>query len=949
MLTTGKLEPMTSPARKLPWWTFVVPGPAFGLSLFLLKLGPRSAAAGCSAAIVVLIMTLWWGPRVIPAVVVTSIVFGTLSGLSLQHALLLALPHATGALAAIALIRLWDVDVALRGRRDLALVFAFGILLPSLLSGAHRSAQNMSLGRVGADQAASAYLAEWASSLAVFLFLGLPLLRFVTPRLQARGWTRRLLPPSPAQQRAPAWHLLGKVVLFGLAVVLPVILPARPYYLLLALPVLVSALAFGLDGAIPVVAATVLSHALAPLFGGVPGHIPESLPSTWTLPGDWAVLVVGGLGVVAGQVVSELREQARRVGPISSSLKKREDLISALVDNMPAVVFIKDREGRYSLVNRELERIAWPREEMLGQRDIELYPAALAAELREHDRQVMEQGQARYYEEVVPSPVELRHYMVIKFPLYDEGGQVEAVCGIATDVTDMKRVTERLRDSEAFLNMAIDAARIGTWSWDCVTDEVRWSETVPAIMGVSESEFDGRFQSVHAAVHADDWPELQKQIARALEPGAPDYRAEFRVVGPGGRLRWVEARGLVVPDEQGRPLRMTGTVADITERKELEVNVLQAQKVEVIGRLAGGVAHDFNNLLTSILGYADLLRQRVSGDDEAELYLSRIVDASRRGGGLTQQLLGYARKQVAQPEVLELNLLVRRVVQLMRRLTRADIEIICDLEPDLGAIRADPVHVEQVLMNLWVNAQDAMERGGRLALRTLILDITDRTQAPTGMIEPGSYIALQVSDTGHGIPPEILPHVFDPFFTTKPVGQGTGLGLSTSLGVIEQGGGHIQVQSETGVGTTFTVLFRSAEPQQVRRATEPPTAEQLGGRETILFVEDDGAIRDLVATSLARYGYRILRASNGVEALTMAREHAVDLLVSDVVMPRMTGTELAAVLTEEKPHVRILLTSGYAEPLGDGDGALPAGVHFLQKPYAPAVLARRIRAVLDAQ
>jgi two-component system, cell cycle sensor histidine kinase and response regulator CckA len=417
-----------------------------------------------------------------------------------------------------------------------------------------------------------------------------------------------------------------------------------------------------------------------------------------------------------------------------------------------------------------------------------------------------------------------------------------------------------------------------------------------------------------------------------------------------GALIWGLTTKVPVRDARGQIAGLVGISRDITARKRLEAQFRHAQKMEGIGRLAGGVAHDFNNLLTAITGYAELARDTLAPDDPLDGDLQAILDAANRATALTRQLLVFARKQVLEPQVLQLNELVLNLDKLLRRLIGEDIEFVTLPAPELWSVKADANQIEQILVNLAINARDAMPRGGKLTIEiaNVLLDAAYVRQHMGA--RRGSYVMLAVSDTGVGMPPEVQARVFEPFFTTKEAGKGTGLGLATCYGIVKQHGGSIWVYSEVGHGTTFKVyLPRTTEVADDRRTDASPAV--LGGSETVLLVEDEGTVRQLATRVLRQLGYTVLEASDGVEALRVAGEHSgmIDLLLTDVVMPQLGGAVLATRLRETYLRLKVLFMSGYTDQAIVDHSLLEPGVAFLQKPFAPELLARRVREVLTVE
>ncbi len=462
------------------------------------------------------------------------------------------------------------------------------------------------------------------------------------------------------------------------------------------------------------------------------------------------------------------------------------------------------------------------------------------------------------------------------------------------------------------------------------------------------------------------WPahEALGQVACALlfkdpahEPDEPrtlvrergEWQGELRQVTRDGREVVVASRWSLLRDGQGRPRAYLVVNNDITDQKRLEAQLLQAQRMEAVGQLAGGVAHDFNNLLTVINGYTDILLANTRPDSPAYEPLREIQKAGGRAAGLTRQLLAFSRKQILAPVVLDLNALVRELEKMLLRLIGEDVEVAVVLDPDLGRVRADPGQVEQVIMNLVVNARDAMPTGGKLTIETRNVQL-DRTYGEEHRyVQPGPYVMLAVTDTGVGMPPDVKARIFEPFYTTKGPGKGTGLGLSMVYGIVKQSGGSIEVYSEPGRGTTFKIYLPRLAEAGVGAAAAAGAVHIPRGSETVLLAEDEDGVRTFVVQALGALGYTVLEARDGSEALDHCATHAgpVHLLVTDVVMPRMSGRELADRAAALRPQVKVLYLSGYTDDAVVRHGLLSEGVAFLQKPFTTAVLARKVRQVLD--
>ncbi len=427
------------------------------------------------------------------------------------------------------------------------------------------------------------------------------------------------------------------------------------------------------------------------------------------------------------------------------------------------------------------------------------------------------------------------------------------------------------------------------------------------------------------------------------------WSGEALFVGADGVPRPTSQVVLAHRDGKGHVEFVSTTARDLTAQKALEAQLLQSQKMEGIGRLAGGIAHDFNNVLTAIVGAAELARLALPRDHVARDSIDLVVKATGRAHALTRQLLTFARKQASQPKIVAIHQLIHDTEQLLRRLIGEDIELVTMTSADLPAIRVDPGHFEQLLINLVVNARDAMPRGGRLVIATeLVPGEGMRINDPE--LPAPDMVRLTVSDTGTGMTDEVLAHLFEPFFTTKEAGRGTGLGLATCYGIVKQAGGEIRVESTLGVGSAFFADFPAQkEPAVEEPRSLPAPVKSTGGHETVLLVEDEQIVRDLAVRVLREAGYRILPAARGDEALAIARQHGapIDLLVTDVVMPGMNGRDLALALMAERPGLAVLYMSGYNEELTEPHGVLPSGRQFLAKPFTPQTLVGRVRELLD--
>ena len=484
-------------------------------------------------------------------------------------------------------------------------------------------------------------------------------------------------------------------------------------------------------------------------------------------------------------------------------------------------------------------------------------------------------------------------------------------------------------------------------------------ERIPAVVWTTDREL--RFTSIQGAgLVSGEWEAGmigkrlvksdagQKDIAPVKEHLAAlaGHKAAYDVSVNG---KDYQAHVAPLTSSDGEIIGCIGLAVDVTERKALEMQMRHAQKMEAVGRLAGGIAHDFNNLLTVITGYSDLTLLRLELNDPLRNNLDEVNRACERAAGLTRHLLAFSRKQVLKPKVLNINTTVSEMNRMLPPLIGEDIDLVIELCPDLGQVKADSGQIEQIIANLAVNARDAMPFGGELAIRTSNIVLDEEIARRYESVQSGPYVLLTVTDTGNGMNPETLRQVFEPFFTTKEVGKGTGLGLSTVYGIVKQSGGYISVDSEVGRGTTFKIYLPQVDEEVGEIDTRPTLSALLLGKETVLLVEDDHQVRSIAAMALEMSGYNVLVAANGEEALLLCeRDNSkIELLLTDVVMPRMSGQELSNRLLKMRPATQVLYMSGYSENAIIHHGVMEEGTDFIAKPFSPAALTRKIRQVLN--
>ena len=626
--------------------------------------------------------------------------------------------------------------------------------------------------------------------------------------------------------------------------------------------------------------------------------------------------------------------------------------LAAIVSSSADAIVGKTLEGIVTSWNTASERIfGYPEAEMVGQSIFKLIPE----ELHPTERVLLERiGRGEVVEfsetERIRKDGEKIYIAVTVSPIRNTLGQVVGASSIKRDITERKQAAEALARSQERLQLALWAARMGTWQWDVGSNALTWDEGLCQLYGVGVGAvalYDQFFQRVHP----DDRMFVAASVQNAIE-NTGTLEHEFRILLPDGRVRWLADHGRVVRDGSGQLLYLTGVSIDITDRRQMEERLRQSQRMDAVGQLAGGIAHEANNMMSVVLGCADYVLQRSDLHPAVRDDVDQIWRAATRTARITQQLLAFSRRQVLQPQVLDLNSTISNLEPILSRTLGETCGLRLHLLSSLGPVRADPGQLEQVLINLTLNARDAMPSGGSLTIETAtaMLDETYGVKKSLRTLRQGQYAVLIVSDTGHGMDRGTLAQIFEPFFTTKAVGQGTGLGLSTVYGIVKQTGGYIWVYSEPELGTTFRIYLPVATTTPDAESPRPPAP---GARpdEVVLVAEDEEMVRGIMARTLRECGYVVLEAADGPEALRTVQEseRPISLIVADVVMPRLGGRELGARLAKIRPDIPILYTSGYTGMDVIRRGLLDEGREFLQKPLAPEALARKVRQMLDAR
>ena len=633
-----------------------------------------------------------------------------------------------------------------------------------------------------------------------------------------------------------------------------------------------------------------------------------------------------------------------------AALAAHLEFLRLLLDTIPNPIFFKDAQGAYLGCNRAFEDfLGVTRQEIVGKSVYDLSPKELADEYHRMDVEAFQTTGTQVYESRVQAADGARRHVVFhKATFPDPTGGVGGLVGMITDITGLKQAEAELRQSEQRFRLMAETIQDVFWIATPTLDRVIYvSPAYEQVWGRSCQELYQHPQRLMESIHPEDRDRALATMVAAREQGSPSDH-EYRIIKPDGVVRWIHDRGFPVRDDQGRVTLFTGVATDVTERKALEEQLLQAQKMEAVGRLAGGVAHDFNNLLMAITGYGELMRAKVLKDDPLYGYLENILKAGDRAAALTQQLLTFSRQKIVHPQVIDLNRVVLDLEPMLRRLIGEDLHLEVVTDRRLGAVKADPGQMGQVIMNLVVNARDAMPQGGRLTLKTAPVNFTVGCHSRFGLTPPGPYVMLEVEDTGVGMDEATQAHVFEPFFTTKEPGKGTGLGLSTVYGIVKQSGGYLDLESSPGAGSTFTIYLPRLEAIVEAPKAKIPLTASFRGEETILLVEDEDVLRGLLAKFLRLYGYTVLEARHGGEALLTCERHQgpIHVMVTDVVMPQMSGRELADRLTPLRPEMKVLYMSGYTEEALVQHGVADLSVAFLQKPFKPIELARRVHAVL---
>ena len=633
-----------------------------------------------------------------------------------------------------------------------------------------------------------------------------------------------------------------------------------------------------------------------------------------------------------------------------TEIREGEDRYRAVAETATDVITTIDGNGVILFINRSVERVfGYPVAEIIGKPVTILLGEVTWQALRSSLHKYIQTGKRHLNWEAL----ELigLHKKGHEVPLELSLGEFTMngrrfLTAIARDISERKRAEQDLRKSEERYRELVENARDIIYTQDLYGNYTSINKSAEQLTGYTREE---SLKINSCQVIAPEYRETAREMITRKLKGEAETTYDLEIIAKDGRRVAMEVNTRLIY-QNDRPVGVQGIARDVTERKQLEVQLRQSQKLEAVGQLAGGVAHDFNNLLTVILGASEMVLRRMDRSDPFYRNVEEIKKAGEHASSLTRQLLAFSRKQVLQPKVIDLNTIVADMGKMLLRLIGEDIELITDLKPSPARVKADPGQIEQVVMNLAVNARDAMPRGGTLIIKTSDVVMDDDLARRYVSIEPGPHIMLTVSDTGHGMDAETQARVFEPFFTTKESGKGTGLGLATVYGIVKQSGGNIWLHSEPGIGTTFKIYLPRIDnvPGSVEPVSEMHSVPE--GNETLLLVEDEEQVRRIIKEILEKQGYRVLSAANGEEALKFAEDPRmqIHLLLTDVVMPQISGRELAERLLTIRPQLQVLYMSGYTDDAIVRHGLLEESLNFIQKPFDSISVARKVREVLDS-
>lgn len=660
------------------------------------------------------------------------------------------------------------------------------------------------------------------------------------------------------------------------------------------------------------------------------------------------------------ETVAALTRELETLKQVSDALRISEERYRQLFDVMPDGIVLLGTDGRIVRANAAQARMYLydTPDDMVGIHA----PQLVAPSSREYAAQIMGRrlsGETipRVEYELIRKDGSTFYGETLAAILRDSEGVITGYLCVTRDTTDRRRAEDALRESERVLLESQSIGRLGSYILDLQTGQFETSIVLDELYGIDKT-YDHTLEGWFALLHPDDHPQVVEYLQDIVENRKPAFDKEFRIVRLNDKAtRWLHALGKLEVEPNGQLMKIHGTAQDITERKQaekekfkLESQLQQAQKMESVGRLAGGVAHDFNNMLSVIIGNAEMALEQVSPSSSLHDELKEIYDAARKSAEITRQLLAFARKQTIAPRVLDMNEVVAGMLKMLHRLIGEDIDLVWIPENPLWHVKIDPSQVEQILANLCVNARDAITGLGKITIETHKVPLSDMHDSVQDDLADG-YVLLSVSDDGSGMDNETIDNIFEPFFTTKDMNQGTGLGLATVYGIVRQNNGLINVYSEPGKGSTFRIYFPRHRGAVEKVSAKIMTEIPMGRGETLLLVEDEPAIKKMSRNMLERLGYQVLAAGSPREALRLADDNSgkISLLITDVVMPGMSGRDLSEHLNMAYPDIKTLFMSGYSGRVITHKGVLDEGVNFIQKPFSMMDIAVKVRAVLDQE
>lgn len=656
--------------------------------------------------------------------------------------------------------------------------------------------------------------------------------------------------------------------------------------------------------------------------------------------------------------IDEKTQMAQKLVEANRQIAESELKQLTMISNISDVIGIIDTDGKMTYKSPNIEKwFGWQPQDVIGTDglltvhpdDLKRIRNVFFTLLKEENS--TQQVEYRYKcKDGSYKPIELTATNLSNNPV------IKGVLLNYHDISQRMQVEEKLKESEALYSTTLDALNDGVWDWNVVTGNAFFSPRYYMMLGYENNEFIASYASWRPLVHPEDIDRVERDLQQAIETGC-GFRIDLRMATKSGEWRWVCTRGKAIErDTDGKVLRMVGTLSDITDRKLIEAESLnlrdqlaQTQKIESIGRLAGGVAHDFNNMLSIIMGYSEMTLESLSASPILQENIREIISASQRATNVVRQLLAFARKQTIAPKVLDLNDTIADILKMLRRLIGEDIDLLWKPASNVWPVKMDPSQIDQLLANLTVNARDAIDDVGKVTIETANVTFDTAYCKTHDGFKPGDFVVISVSDNGCGMDKETQATIFEPFFTTKEIGKGTGLGLSTVYGIIKQNDGFINVYSEPGQGSTFRIYIPRCQQMEVEAAKKSKSASIPTGTETILLVEDEQSILKLGMTMLERMGYTVLAAHTPSEAIRLAEEHKgeIHLVMTDVVMPEMNGRDLSNQLIFRYPKLKRLFMSGYTANVIAHHGVLDEGVHFIQKPFSKHDLAVKVREALE--